>query len=72
MSIRFFNKKAILYRFLHEAMLLPVVPHPDPSPDALTAGGSDVHAVHQALDTLRAQGHLAEADYRRLLDALDG
>ncbi len=60
-----------LYRFLHEAMLLPVEPHPDPPPDALTAAGSDVRAVHQALDKLRAQGHLAEADYRRLLDALD-
>ena len=51
-------------------MLLPV--EPDPPPDALTAAGSDVRVVHQALDTLRAKGHLAEADYRRLLDALDG
>ena len=60
-----------LYRFLHEAMLLPVEPRPDPSPGARTAAGSDVRAVHQALDKLRARGHLAEADYRRLLDALD-
>ena len=61
-----------LYRFLHEAMLLPVEPHPDPPPNTLTTAGSDVRAVHQALDTLRAKGHLAEADYHRLLDALDG
>ena len=61
-----------LYRFLHEAMLLPAESHPDLPPDALTAAGSDVRAVHQALDTLRAKGHLADADYRRLLDALDG
>lgn len=59
-----------LYRFLHEAMLLPVAP-PDASPDARTAAGSDIRAVQEALDTLRAQGRLADADYQRLLDALD-
>ena len=58
-----------LYRFLHEAMLLPVEPRPEPS--ARTAAGSDLRALHQALDKLRAQGQLADADYHRLLDALN-
>ena len=59
-----------LYRFLHEAMLLPVEPSAKPPPGARTAAGTDLDAVRQALDTLRAQGLLAEADYYRLLDAL--
>lgn len=59
-----------LHRFLHEAMLLPVERPPE-QPGARTAAGSDLHAVVQALDKLRAQGDLAEADYRRLLDALE-
>ena len=59
-----------LYRFLHEAMLLPSEPPPASSPEARTAAGSDIHAVRQALDRLRADGHLADADHQRLLDAL--
>ncbi len=58
-----------LSRFLHEAMLAPAEPAPAP-PNARTAAGSDLHAVRQALDTLRAQGLLAETDYHRLLDTL--
>ncbi len=58
-----------LYRFLHEAMLLPVEPRPEPS--ARTAAGSDLRALHQALDKLRAQGQLADDDYHRLLAALN-
>ena len=59
-----------LHRFLHEAMLAPVEPTPDVSTGTRTAAGSDLRAVQQALDTLRAQGHLADADYQRLLDVL--
>ena len=61
---------AYLYRFLHEAMLLPAEPVSEPPPGARTAAGTDLHAVRQALGTLRAQGLLAEVDYQRLLDAL--
>ena len=59
-----------LSRFLHEAMLLPADPPSAPPPGARTPASTDLHAVRQALDTLRAQGLLAEADYQRLLDAL--
>ncbi|MFQ5569589.1 MAG: hypothetical protein ACE5G0_07930 [Rhodothermales bacterium] len=60
-----------LYRFLHEAMLFPIEPRPEPVPEGRsTAAGSDLHAVQQALDTLRAQGLLADLDYRRILDVL--
>ncbi len=50
-------------------MLLPVEPRPESS--ARTAAGSDLRALHQALDKLRSQGQLADADYHRLLDALN-
>lgn len=57
-----------LYRFLQEAMVRPIVPRPEaatPEP-----GTTDRQAVEHALDTLRVQGRLTEADYRRLLEAL--
>lgn len=57
-----------LYRFLHEAMVRPIVPHPD-EPD-FEPGTTDRAAVEHALDTLRVQGRLTEADYRRLVEAL--
>ena len=60
-----------LYRFLHEAMVLPVAPRPEPVPPGHhTVAGSDLHAVRQALDKLRVQGLLAETDYQRMLDVL--
>lgn len=52
-------------RFLHEAMLRSVHDRP-----TRTAAGTDLAAVRRALDQLREDGHLADADYSRLLDAL--
>ena len=61
-------------RFLREAMLAsaaradeaPVLPDAVPQTEA----GSDIEVVQRALDRLRAQGTLAEADHLRLLDLL--
>ena len=61
-------------RFLREAMLAsaaradeaPVVPAAAPQTEA----GSDMGVVQRALDRLKAQGALAEADHLRLLDLL--
>ena len=61
-------------RFLREAMLAsaaradeaPVVP----AAALRTEAGSDMEVVQRALDRLKAQGALAEADHLRLLDLL--
>lgn len=57
-----------LYRFLHEAMVRPVVAEADETP----ATGTDREAVLRALETLRVQGKLTDADHRRLVAALEG
>ncbi|MDX1530722.1 MAG: hypothetical protein R3362_04280 [Rhodothermales bacterium] len=54
-------------RFLNEAMHRS---HLAPRGTGTTAAGSDVRAVERALNDLRRAGTLADADYRRLLDAL--
>lgn len=56
-------------RFLHEAMLTSARRDAAPPP---SEGGTDVAAVERALDGLRREGALAEADHRRLLAALRG
>jgi len=60
---------AFLYRFLHEAMLRPEARLPEADVPR-TAAGSDLQALRNALDALRADGRLVEDDYRRILDAL--
>lgn len=57
-----------LSRFLHEAMLQPPAAS---STNTRTAAGSDLQAVRRALDALRSEGLLADADYDRMLDALE-
>lgn len=64
-------------RFLHEAMIHGVHPGEPASPTASPASpagfspaGSDLARVRSALEALRAEGALAEADFRKLLDAL--
>ena len=62
-------------RFLQEAMLASAradagLRRAEPSVSSPAATGTDVAAVERALADLRAAGSLADADYRRLLDAL--
>lgn len=57
-----------IYRFLHEAMLRPVVPREDPD---VEPEQTDRYAVERALDSLVSQGRLTKADRKRLLAALD-
>ncbi len=57
-------------RFLQEAMLRAAAPSRGPSTSHRTATGSDVDAIHNALDALREEGKLSGPDFRRLLDAL--
>jgi hypothetical protein len=65
-------------RFLNEAMLVSaraaaLAPKQESSvagASTRTTAGSDVAAVERALDDLRTAGTLADADYRRLLAAL--
>ena len=61
-----------LYRFLQEAMVRPVVPRTEAATPEPEPGATDRQAVENALNTLRVQGRLTEADYRRLLAALTG
>lgn len=59
-------------RFLREAMLAGVARLDAPAQPRgpRTAAGSDVGEVLRALDRLRAQGHLADADHLRLVGLL--
>ncbi len=60
-----------IFRFLHEAMLRPAA-RPEPAPaGARSAAGSDLQAVQDALRALSADGRLAPADHRRMLDVLE-
>ena len=56
-----------LYRFVHEAMLRPVVPRDS---EGVTPGETDLEAVERALDTLLVRGLLTDSDRRRMLAAL--
>ncbi len=58
-------------RFLHEAMLTSARRDAAPAPSP-SEGGTDMAAVERALDGLRREGVLAEADHARLLAALRG
>mgnify|MGYP006282450873 CR=1 FL=1 len=53
--------------FLHAAMLKDVTFGPEEAP-----AGTDVEAVRRALDRLRTQQKLTDADYERVLDVLEG
>lgn len=53
--------------FLHAAMLKDVSFGPEEPP-----AGTDVEAVRRALDRLRTQQKLTDADYERMLDVLEG
>ena len=60
-------------RFLHEAMLRGAAQEMDAetgSTPGRTSAGSDLEAVVRALDELREQELLADADYAVMLDAL--
>lgn len=62
-------------RFLQEAMLTSAradagLRRAEPSAPPPAATGTDIAAVERALADLRTAGSLADADYRRLLDAL--
>lgn len=56
-------------RFLHEAMLASAR-RDAAAEQAGTSGETDAAAVRRALDRLRAEGKLADADFERLLAAL--
>lgn len=58
-----------LFRFLHEAMLLPEEVS-QPTGSNTTKAGSDRNVVMAALDRLRDEGTLVEEDYRRLVEAI--
>ncbi|MGI9174567.1 MAG: hypothetical protein ACR2GR_04540 [Rhodothermales bacterium] len=60
-------------RFLHEAMLRGAADEMDAKTGGTpgqTSAGTDLEAVVRALDELREQGLLADADYAVMLDAL--
>lgn len=61
-----------LYRFLHEAMLRPVAQAEveEVWPGERTPAGTDLAALQNALEKLRAQGVLSVEDYERIIEVV--